>query len=175
MNSERRRSQSAAAFPDPTADCKTGFESLKRHFVGAWVIRTLDKNCSRHPTPGALSRHTTSLTQHSRLSPTRLLWISTRNIRRHHMLALSRVALRSRHSAQFNLVHNSIFPSTVSVLCQLFWPLARVALSPSTLPRLETYGDFFVCVVRDIIILNGNCAKQMQIISWDERSKRGRR
>lgn len=137
MNFERRRSR--LAFTDPTADCRTGFASLKRHVVGAWVIRTLDKNSFRDTTPGALLCHNSYV---SRATSGFLPWVLPRNIRRQHILVLSRVALSALSaSAQFNLVHNSIFPSTVSVLCQLFWPQARVTLSPSTLPRLETYGD----------------------------------
>lgn len=96
-----------------------------------------------------------------------------------HMFSLSLCKrLRSpalRHSAQFNLVHNSIFPSTVSVLCQLFWPIARVPLSPSTQKiQGRALRRLFVCVLRDIIILNGSSAKAnyfLEEILWHVQRK----
>lgn len=42
------------------------------------------------------------------------------------------LTLALTHITQLNLVHNSIFPSTVSVLCRLFWPIARVTQFPSS-------------------------------------------
>lgn len=106
----------------------------------AWLIRTLIRK--NESLLWRELREFFSVAQHAALRMRHKLFRTLLSFA-HNATFSPSYSLSLTNSAQFNLVHNSIFPSTVSVLCRLFWPQARVTLS---LPHLtETRRLFFRC------------------------------